>query len=177
MKLLKRLLIAIVVLVVVVAVVGFFLPASYKVERSLVMQAKPEAIYAFVAKPSTWEDWSAWNKERDPGLERKFEGPEQGKGSKLSWKGPASGNGTFEVTAGDPATGIEYELIFEGTHRSTGVISLVPSPSGTKVTWTNEGDLGSNPFSRYLGLLMDRFMGPDFEKGLTKLKGKVEAGK
>lgn len=32
-----------------------------------------------------------------------------------------------------------------------------------------------NPISRYFGLMMDRFMAPDFETGLNNLKKKVES--
>jgi effector-binding domain-containing protein len=38
------------------------------------------------------------------------------------------------------------------------------------VSWIDEGDLGYNPIARYMGLFMGKMMGPDFEKGLAKLK-------
>jgi len=35
--------------------------------------------------------------------------------------------------------------------------------AGTHLTWTNEGDMGTNPVNRDFGRFMDRLVGPDFE--------------
>jgi hypothetical protein len=43
-----------------------------------------------------------------------------------------------------------------------------------EVTWTNQGELGPNPVSRYFGLFIDNMMGPDMETGLHHLQKKVE---
>ena len=51
---------------------------------------------------------------------------------------------------------------------------LRPEGSGTRVTWTNEGDMGTNPVNRYFGLMMDSMVGPDFEAGLKNLKALAE---
>jgi hypothetical protein len=58
--------------------------------------------------------------------------------------------------------------------RSSGQLRLEPAGAGTRVTWTNEGDMGTNPVNRYFGLFMDRLVGPDFEGGLKNLKTIVE---
>ena len=42
------------------------------------------------------------------------------------------------------------------------------------MTFYNEGEFGMNPARRYFGLLMDKFMGGDFEKNLAGLKLKAE---
>ncbi len=57
---------------------------------------------------------------------------------------------------------------------SRGQLLLAPDGNGTRVTWTNEGDMGGNPVNRYFGLMMDRLVGPDFEAGLANLKGLAE---
>jgi hypothetical protein len=58
---------------------------------------------------------------------------------------------------------------------SSGVIKLTAvNDETTKVSWTNEGDFGTNPALRYLGLFMDNIIGPDFEAGLASLKILVE---
>ena len=58
--------------------------------------------------------------------------------------------------------------------RSSGQLRLETAGAGTRVTWTNEGDMGANPVNRYFGLFMDRLVGPDFEGGLKNLKVLVE---
>ena len=47
MKILKTLLSIIVVIIVVVVVVGLFLPTSYTVERSVVIDAPPSEIHKY----------------------------------------------------------------------------------------------------------------------------------
>ena len=41
-----------------------------------------------------------------------------------------------------------------------------PAGDSCMVHWIVEGDLGYNPVNRYFGLLMNKMMGPDFERGL-----------
>ena len=58
--------------------------------------------------------------------------------------------------------------------RSSGEIKLEPAGQGTRVTWTNQGDVGSNPINRYFAQVMDRLVGSDFEAGLKNLKAIAE---
>ena len=46
--------------------------------------------------------------------------------------------------------------------------------NATRVTWTNNGDVGGNPVKHYLAVMMDRMVGPDFEAGLANLKALAE---
>ena len=54
-------------------------------------------------------------------------------------------------------------------------IELTPNGGTTRVTWGFGADTGFNPVARYVGLLMDRAIGPDYEKGLARLKAKAES--
>lgn len=58
--------------------------------------------------------------------------------------------------------------------KSTGAFELTPQADGVKVVWSDAGDLGMNPLSRWFGLFLDRMIGPDFEKGLSNLKRNLE---
>jgi uncharacterized protein YndB with AHSA1/START domain len=176
MKLIKRLLILVVVLILGVIAAGWLLPSHYSVERAIVSQAKPEKLYDIVADLKTWEDWTAWNKQLDPTITRTFAGPASGAGSSMAWDGKKTGQGEFKFTDATPPGKIVYALSFEhGKYLSTGVFTFETNPKGTVVRWTNEGDLGLNPISRWMGLFMDRLMGDDFAKGLTELKARAEA--
>ena len=53
---------------------------------------------------------------------------------------------------------------------SHGALMLADTTTGTRVSWTNEGEFGGNPFIRYIGLMMDSMVGKDFDAGLNKLK-------
>ncbi len=175
MKILKFILLGFVALVVVFLIAGLFLPGTYHVERSLAIKGKAADVFPYINDLKMWNDWSAWNKARYPDMTQDFAAITSGTGASYSWKGKDSGEGTIKIVSADPEKGIAYDLDFEhGKYFSNGEIRLEPAGDSVKVTWTNEGKLGLNPIGRYFGLFMDKFMGPDFEKGLANLKAKVE---
>jgi uncharacterized protein YndB with AHSA1/START domain len=179
MRFVRRVGIFFLVIIVLAVGVAFLLPSQYKVERTVVIQAKPEAIYPLVSQLKRWEEWSPWTKELDPTMTQTYSGPEGGTGAVMSWTGERTGSGSMKVTKGDPAHGIAYDLDFEnGGSTSSGVILFEPeADGGTQVRWTNVGDAGLNPVRRYINLMLDKWIGEDFRKGLDKLKQKVEAKK
>lgn len=175
MKVLKKILLVIVVLVALFLVVGLFLPSHYRVERNVTMRARPGAVYAQISSFKNWLQWTAWNQTKYPDMQVKFEGPESGVGANYSWEGKSSGQGSIKFARAEPDKGVWFDLDFEqGKYKSQGAIPMAPSGDTVKVTWSNEGDLGSNPINRYFGLLMDQLMGPDFAEGLNNLKQRVE---
>jgi len=176
MKAIKKLLIILVVLVVVVCGVAFLLPSTYRVERSVVINAKPKAVYAQIGNLKQWPKWTVWNEKLDPTMTITFEGPEEGTGATYRWTGEKVGNGMLMFNRTEDNKGVWYGLDFEnGKYVSEGAITIEPQGDAVKVTWHNGGNLGLNPINRYFGLLMDRMMGPDFEQGLNNLKLIVEA--
>jgi effector-binding domain-containing protein len=53
-------------------------------------------------------------------------------------------------------------------------MALASVSGGTQVTWSLDTDLGAGPIWRYFGLMMDRWVGKDFERGLVNLKALAE---
>ena len=175
MKTSRKVLLIVLLIPIVLAIVSLFLPSHYRVVRRLQINARPEVVFTNINTLKTWPEWTAWTVERYPDMKISFAGPESGAGAIYTWEGKSSGSGLLKLTRSDPDKSIAYDLDFEhGKYVSRGAIGLEPSGNSVKVTWTNEGDLGRNPVSRYFGLFMDKFMGPDFEKGLQNLKQRVE---
>lgn len=175
-KSLKAIVLAVMVIPIIIILISLLLPSRYHVERSIVMQAHPDAVYAHVIMLKHWPDWTAWTVAKYPDMKYAFAGPEAGVGASYSWEGESSGSGELKITKVELNKRLDYELSFEhGKHLSTGAIVIEPQDGGIKVTWFNEGDLGWNPVSRIFGLMMDRMMGPDFEEGLRKLKQRFES--
>jgi hypothetical protein len=173
---LKTLFLVIVGVLVILTVGGFLLPSEYKVERDIVIAAAPEEIHGAVADLSTWPKWTAWTERRDPSCKWDFSGPSAGAGAVMTWRGEKMGDGRLELTEASPTEGIEYDVVFAaGQEPAQGGVRYEPLDDGTtRVTWFNSGELGANPLARYMGLLMDRMLGPDFEQGLAGLKERVE---
>ena len=153
---------------------GLFLPSRFEVARSAVINAPAERVYDLIADPRHWAKWSVWN-QRDPDMDIKYSGPPFGQGAKWSWKSKSEGSGNMVFTRVEPNSRIAYALSFpELGMKSGGAFALEAAASGTKVTWTNAGDVGPNPLKHYLAVMMDRMVGPDFEAGLANLKALAE---
>ena len=154
---------------VLLLVVCFFISTTYMVERSIVIQAKPAAIHPYINSLQRWPEWSAWNKETYATMVYSYDGPAEGVGAVSRWK-EESGDGKMVITQSDPATGIHYDLEFDnGSMKSKGSITLEPVDGGTKVVWKNGGDA-----SLLFKPMLDGMIGPDFEKGLQKMKTMIE---
>lgn len=171
MKVVKRILLALIAIVVVLVAIAYALPSRYSVTRSIDIDAPPSKIYPLVANTRAWKQWSAWN-QRDPGMTIVYSGPESGAGSQWKWKSKSEGEGEMTLTSAESDRRIGYRLFFPDLNSTaTGAMTFDPiSPATTRVTWTNEGELGNNPMMRWMGLAMDKMVGNDFAAGLANLK-------
>lgn len=172
MKILRTILSVIVILIVILVVVGLFLPTSYTVERSIVIDAPAAQIHEYVGDLNNWDAWEPF-REGDPTIVVTYGEKTKGVGATQSWVGE-SGDGALTFTKDSPVEGIEYDLIFDqGTSESA--IKYSPLEDGeTEVTWTMSGDMGTPVIGGYFVLMMDSMVGGMFDKGLSNLKGTVE---
>lgn len=177
-KALKALLILVLLLAAVLVVGGFVLSPKFSVSRSVVIGAPADKVYALLASPRAWQQWSVWHR-RDPGMAITYRGPESGAGAGWEWKSKSEGDGRMDFTAAEPARRIAYDLYFPdfGT-TSTGELRLRPvtetAGTRTEVTWTMNGDMGKNPLFRWMALMADGMVGKDFAAGLANLKAVAE---
>lgn len=157
------------------AAVGLFLPTSYSVKRSIVIDAPPEKVHEYVGDLSKWESWSPWEKE-DPTLVVTLGEKRSGVGASESWVGD-SGDGALTITESSPSNGVRYDLLFNGgEYESEGSMTYETLPDErTEVTWTMSGDMGKSITGGYFVLLMDSTVGNMFDRGLANLKSIVES--
>lgn len=177
-KVLKVATLGVLGVIAILVLVSFLLPAKYKISREITIDAPDSVIYNLTANLEHWDIWTAWNKTLDSTVIFNMTGKDGQIGTTRGWNGKVIGNGELVITELKNNSLLGYNLSFQkGKYRSKGEIILQPSGESTKVIWTDEGDLGYNPVNRYFGLFMDRMMGPDFEKGLNKLKMVAEERK
>jgi len=174
MRILKWVVGALVALIVLLVVVGFFLPGTFTVVRSAEIAAPPDKVFALVADPRGWKQWSAWNR-RDPQMQIEYSGPPAGAGAKWAWKSKTQGDGEMTFTAVEPGKRVAFDLYFPdfGT-TSKGELRFDPAGTGTRVTWTMNGDMGANPLYHWFALGADGMVGKDFAEGLAGLKAVAE---
>lgn len=148
---------------------------GYTVERSITVNAPAHRVHGLVDDFHSWTSWSPWE-DIDPALQRTYLGADSGVGARYEWSGNRkAGAGSMEITASTPAR-IDIALDFLKPFKASNVTSFVfePSGSGTRVRWLMSGEQKGlmGLFGRFFS--MDRMIGPDFEKGLARLKGVAE---
>jgi len=96
MKILKKVLLVALVLVAITAIIGWLMPGTAKLERTLVMKGSADAIYEQVNTLKNWEKWSPWFK-MDPNQKLTYSELASGPGAYYSWKGEKTGEGTITI--------------------------------------------------------------------------------
>lgn len=168
---LKKVLIILVVIIGLILVVGFLLPTTYHVERSRVVAAPPEALYAVVNDFKQWPKWDPWAG-KDATMKYTYEGSPTGVGSVQHYTSENSGEGTIRITESEPGRKVKMEMDFKMGEEELPTATYTFEPIGdgkTKVTWSMDGETSMRPIGSYFGLMMDSMIGPDFERGLENL--------
>ena len=151
-------------------------PDSFRVERSAVIRAAPENIFAMVNDLGQWRAWSPYEK-KDPAMQRSFSGSAAGLGAVYGWEGNKNvGAGRMEIIESSAPSTIRIQLDFfkpfEG--HNVAIFTFLPGPDGTQVSWAMEG---RSPFvGKLMGVVfsMDKMIGTDFAVGLDNLKAVAE---
>ena len=176
MTILKNLLIGLVALIVLLAIVGLFLPSTVHLERSTVIAAPQSTVFTLLNSYKRFNEWSPWAG-IDPETSYTYEGPDHGVGAKMSWQSENRdvGSGSQEITASRPWERVEAELDFGPQGTAQAFFDVASEDTGTRVTWGFDTDFGYNPIQRYFGLLIEKFLGPQYEQGLASLKELAES--
>lgn len=150
-------------------------PDSFRVERSVVINAPPGRIAAILADFRRWPEWSPWEK-KDPAMTRTLSGPASGRGAAYEWSGNKQvGHGRMEILdASDTLVRVKLDFFSPFEAHNVAEYALRPEGDGTRVTWAM---FGPSPFmTKLMGVFMsmEKMVGPDFEAGLASLKAIAE---
>ena len=149
---------------------------TFIVERSVTIDAPPVRVYDQIANFHNWTNWSPWE-DADPELRRTYSGAESGTGAVYGWSGNRkAGQGRMEITDATESQGVQIDLVFEEPWkaRNDTRFTIVPEGSGSRVTWSMTGK--NTLMKKVMGIFksMDKFLGPDFDRGLARLKTTTE---
>jgi hypothetical protein len=171
----KKLLYLLLGIIALILIVAALLPGSYTVERSVEIAKPPEVVYPLVADYNNWLKWSPWPK-MDPEAKQTVTGAPGAAGHSWSWEGEKSGVGSMTLALVEENRSIQSKLVFKKPMNSEAddYILLEPTPTGTKVTWRNTGNL-PYPVGRFFGLGVEGMLGPQFEEGLAGVKSIAES--
>jgi len=148
----------------------------YTVERTTVINAPAEEVYAQIVDFHNWRNWSPWD-DLDPDMKRTYSGPDSGVGAGYAWSGNRkAGEGQMKITEAVETSSVQIALDFLKPFKSssTTTFNLRAHGEATEAIWTMTGPM--TLMTRVIGVFksMDKMVGPDFEKGLTQLKGVTE---
>lgn len=169
--------IGLVLLAAIVLVLAFAAtrPDSFRLERSLRVQAPPEKILPLINDLHAFNTWNPWVR-KEPTARQTYSGPTQGPGARSEWEGKELGSGSMTITASEPrkvTLRLDFLKPFEA--HNTAEFTLAPAADGTTVVWAMHGP--ANYMTKLMGLVfsMDAMVGKDFEDGLVNLKQLAEA--
>ncbi len=170
------------ILLAVVVIVGLLLAyiagqsEDFTVSRELLIKTTPEIIFPYINNSQKSNEWMPWQ-ESDPNAKMIYSGPDEGVGSTTTWDSTGNmGTGKAEVVESIPNQRVRTQLSYTKpmNMEQLAEITLTPSAQGTMVKWsvTGKNSFVGRIFCFFFN--MDKMVGGEFEKGLNKLKGKVE---
>lgn len=150
--------------------VAYFLPRTVYVERTARIEAAPKLVYAQIMDLHSWNQWSKWN-QIDPDIKIEYINNGAGVGAGYRWESmhKSVGNGSITIIDAVPFDSIQMELEFEGQGTASSSFILKEVDQETELTWTLNFDLGNNPISRWMGMMIKKSVGNDYETGLSQL--------
>jgi hypothetical protein len=175
MRLIRNILIGLVVVIAAAAAVGMLLPRHVIVEREVLVEATPEAVFPHINSLQAFSEWSPWSG-LDPDMQVAYSGPDTGVGNVMEWTSdhPNVGNGRQEIIEVVANESVRTTLDFGAMGTAEAWWRLVPDGDATRVIWGLDADMGAGPVGRWFGLMMDRWVGADYQRGLSQLEATVE---
>jgi len=176
MKILRGVLIALLVLIGLFVLGGFLLPQQSSFTRSIVIDRPQSEVFQILNGFAEFNEWSPWH-DLDPNAAYEYTGPATGVGAMMAWSSedPSVGKGSQRISEVTAPNRVNVELAFEGQDPALSWYELTADGPTTQVVWGFSTDFGSNPINRYFGLLIEDFVGADYERGLQQLKQYAES--
>ena len=171
---LKKILLFVAAILVLFLIIAALLPAEYRVERSITINAPTGKVFEQVVDLNNYTKWNPWS-EADPEAKTSISEKNRGVGSVWTWEGEINGKGSLSIIKLEEGKSIETKAEFFEPMEDVafGFWQFKNIDNTTKVTWAFEGNL-DYPVGRYMSFFMDDMLGADFEKGLANIKKRSE---
>lgn len=172
----KILMIVLILAIVLLLILASRKPNSFRVERSILVNAPAHAIFQHINDFHAWSAWSPWE-HIDPNLQRSYSGADFGVGAKYAWVGNNKvGQGHMAILESREFEFIKVDLHFikPFAAHNTAEFTLKQQLNETTVSWVMYGP--SPLMSKIMGMFMnmDKMIGGQFETGLQTLKKVVD---
>lgn len=178
MKIIKKIIYAILALIVLALIAAFFMPKDYAVERDITINKPIDSVFNYVKYLKNQNEFSVWAN-IDPNMKSTFTGTDGAVGAISAWESKVKevGIGEQEITKINEGKRLDFEIRFKEPMNDTamGFMSTeMVSENQTKVKWGINGII-PYPINLMLPFMkMDQMIGNDLQKGLENLKAKME---
>lgn len=169
-----EILISLAIVAVLFLVVGIVLPSSRHLSHSVETNRKLTIVFDTLNSLRRFKDWNPLAL-RDPNMEIKLVGKEEGVGARLEYssKEKGLGNGSWEIVKSEPGKLVGYKITNpeRGDNKRT-EFTLKPTGRNNRnveITQSYDVDYGWNLLGRYSGLYVSSNVGEDVKMGLARL--------
>jgi len=146
------------------------LDGSFRVSRSLEIEAPAEAVFAAIVDFKSWPEWSPWLI-HEPDAAIVYGDNYQQEGGYYTWDGKVVGAGKLTHVNIKPHSSIDQQIEFTRPFKSASQVSwkFENRDARTLVSWDMAGSM---PFLfRFMARRMEPMIGRDYELGLALLNG------
>ena len=174
MRFFRALFITLITLCFAYIMLALFSPTSYKVERSLTIDAPVNIVWDELIHFRNWQDWDNTCTE-DSSSKFSFLGIDGSIGSAILWESKAEGKGELIHLGNEMFRQIdlEYRNYTKSTEALSSII-LEEKEGGVLIKWTIEGDSDLPFLARPMTHLMETVIGPDCDQSLKSLNKHVQ---
>lgn len=168
--------IALAILIAIVLVLAAMRPNTFRVQRSIDINAPADKIFPLINDYRNWGSWSPYE-HVDPNMQRTFSGAPSGKGSVYEWRGNRNiGHGRMEIvdTASPSKVVIKLDFFSPFEAHNMAEFTMQPKGSATNVTWAMHGPAPFMTKLIHMFMNMDRMVGGQFQQGLVSMKAVAE---
>ena len=176
MTILMYIAIVLAALIAIVLILAAMRPNTFRVQRSIDINAPADYIFPLINDYKNWGSWSPYE-HIDPAMQRTYSGTASGKGSVYEWTGNKNvGHGRMEIIETVPPSKILIQLDFFSPFEAHNMAEFTMRPQGsaTNVTWAMHGPVPFMAKIMHMFFNMDKMVGGQFQQGLTSMKAVAE---
>ena len=176
MKILKRILLAILGIIVLLLIVALFVKKDFAITKEVVINKPVAEVFSYVRSLKNQDNYSIWN-QIDPAMKKTYTGTDGMPGFIYAWdsQNKDAGKGAQEIKGIRENERVDIEIRFEKPMEGTNQAAIITTPvdgDKTKVEW---GFYGTSPYPfNLMNLCMDALVGKDLQQNLNNLKSVLE---
>jgi hypothetical protein len=158
-------------IVIALLVVGYFLPRTYHIERSLDLDVERGDVANFLADGSKLTTWLYVQKGKVEIIDKALS---QGLVFEILYD--SGKKGSIQIGELSP-TAFRFTVIPKSGQRSVSneiEFETLSEGNKTRVSWSIDGELDAGLLSPYLAIFANDIAGANFEKSLSLMKGELE---